>query len=76
MPPHVYIEQVILCLQRPAARLDGKRYLGGGYGSLVSVVSRVLGYLEMVLGYLVVGVVGVLEVVGVAGVIGVVGWFG
>ena len=43
--------------------------IGGGYGSLVSVVSRVPGYLEMVPGYLEM-VPGYL-VVGVVGVVGV-----
>ena len=37
--------------------------IGGGYGSLISVVSRVPGYL-------VVGVVGVIGVVGVVAVVG------
>ena len=33
-------KHVKLRLQRPAARQDTKRYLGGGYGSLVSMVPR------------------------------------
>ena len=36
------IKQVKLRLQRPAARYDALAKIGGGYGSLVSMFSRVV----------------------------------
>ena len=42
---HVFVHQLLTSktgLQRPAARYDGIGKIGGGYGFLVSMVSRVV----------------------------------